>query len=170
MFRALISASRTAVLAQKRHPQHWKGATLPGVARFLSSSDGDKPGPRGTGNEDSDGRIEPWIPEYEDKFHEASEDKRQRLLYQSRKRGILENGLLLGSFASKYLDEMTEEEMALYDRLINLPSNDWEIYYWATGTKPTPDEFDNDIMDKLKEHAQNKNKESRIVMPPLKSN
>ena len=35
-------------------------------------------------------------------------------------------------------------------RLINLPSNDWEIYYWATNTKPTPEEFDNVIMDMLK--------------------
>ena len=65
---------------------------------------------------------------------------------------------------------MPNYNVTYFFRLINLPSNDWEIYYWATGTKPTPDEFDNDIMDKLKEHAQNKNKESRIVMPPLKSN
>ena len=117
-----------------------------------------------------DGPKEPWIPEYETKFEETSEDKRQRLQYQSRKRGILENGLLLGSFANKYLNSMTEEELALYDRLINLPSNDWEIYYWATGAKPTPDEFDNPMMDKLKEHARNKNRESRISMPPLNSN
>jgi len=172
MFRALISASSRAAVQLSRRPQ--LHSHLGRVATFQVSprsfSSDDKVPPRGTGNEDEDGRLEPWIPEYEDKFHEASEDKRQRLLYQSRKRGILENGLLLGSFADKYLDNMTEEEMALYDRLINLPSNDWEIYYWATGTKPTPDEFDNDIMDKLKEHAQNKNKESRIVMPPLKSN
>jgi len=141
---------------------------LPVVAqRFLSTTN--EP-PRGTGNEDEEGRLEPWIPEYEVKFHEPSEEKRQRLIYQSRKRGILENGLLLGSFCDKYLDSMTEHELALYDRLINLPSNDWEIYYWATGTKPTPDEFDNEIMDKLKEHAQNKDRESRVIMPPLKSN
>ena len=31
-----------------------------------------------------------------------------RLIYQSRKRGMLENGLLLGSFASKYLQAMTD--------------------------------------------------------------
>ncbi len=28
---------------------------------------------------------------------------------------------------------MTESQLKLYDRLINKPSNDWEIYYWATG-------------------------------------
>lgn len=112
---------------------------------------------------------EPWIPEQYDgtKFEETSEDKRNRLMYQSRKRGILENGLLLGSFAKKHLPNFTEEEMVLYDRLINLPSNDWDIYYWATGARETPDEYDNPIMDKLKEHARNENRESRITMPPL---
>merc|ERR1712179_597205 len=70
---------------------------------------------------------EPWIPEYIDKFEEPIAEKRSRLMYQSRKRGMLENGLLLGSFANKYLAEMDEEKLTLYDRLINLPSNDWEI-------------------------------------------
>ena len=112
---------------------------------------------------------EPWIPEFENKLEEGSVEKRSRLKYQSRKRGIAENGLLLGTFADKYLDTMNEEEMMLYDRLINLPSNDWDIYYWVTCTKPTPDEFDNIIMDKLKEHANNSNKESRFVMPPLRA-
>jgi len=111
---------------------------------------------------------EPWIPEFESKFEEGSEEKRSRLKYQSRKRGIAENGLILGTFADKYLDSMDGEEMMLYDRLINLPSNDWDIYYWITGTKPTPDDFDNAIMDKLKEHASNSEREVRITMPPLK--
>merc|ERR1712215_210676 len=110
---------------------------------------------------------EPWIPEYEDKFQEPINEKRARLLYQSRKRGMLENGLLFGSFANKHLNAMTEEQLVLYDRLINLPSNDWEIYYWAVGQKATPEEFDNEVMDMLKEHAKNKDRESRIQMPDL---
>lgn len=28
---------------------------------------------------------------------------------------------------------MTENQLKQYDRLINEPSNDWDIYYWATG-------------------------------------
>ena len=40
--------------------------------------------------------------------------------------------------------------VCLFFRLINLPSNDWEIYYWATDTKPTPEEFNNVVMDMLK--------------------
>ena len=132
---------------------------------------------------------EPWIPEYIEKFQEPLEEKRSRLMYQSRKRGMLENGLLLGkfifslylnmtsesdsslcypgSFAKKFLAEMDEEKLAFYDRLINLPSNDWEIYYWAVEQKETPEEFDNVIMDMLKLHAKNENRESRITMPDL---
>ena len=155
MYRTLVASSRrvlsccprvapTAVhnrltslsLEQLQQLQQLSRHTQGTLSRRLYSSDNKKP-PRGTGNEDEEGREEPWIPgmlmngidlahwsgaskryyldlrlpsvewayllspEYEDKFHEASEEKRQRLLYQSRKRGILENGLLLGSFADK---------------------------------------------------------------------
>jgi len=62
---------------------------------------------------------------------------------------------------------MNEEYLALYDRLINLPSNDWEIYYWVTGVKETPPEFDNNVMNMLKEHCKNKQKQMRIALPDL---
>lgn len=81
---------------------------------------------------------------------------------------MLENGLLLGSFANKYLDGFNPEQLSLYDRLINLPSNDWEIFYWATGARETPEEFENEVMNLLKEHAKNKDRESRIRLPDLK--
>merc|ERR1712107_652894 len=109
---------------------------------------------------------EPWIPEYVEKFEEPVEEKRARLMYQSRKRGMLENGLLLGSFASKYLGSLTTRSWPSM-MLINLPSNDWEIFYWAVGQKETPEDFDNIVMDMLKEHAKNEDRESRVVMPEL---
>ncbi|KAK4881018.1 hypothetical protein RN001_004337 [Aquatica leii] len=92
---------------------------------------------------------------------------RARLLYQSRKRGMLENGLILSSFAAKFLPDMTEEQLGLYDRLINTPSNDWDIYYWAVGTKETPEEFDNEIMRMLKQHVKNPDRTGLTMQPPL---
>ena len=77
------------------------------------------------------------------------------------------NNFITGSFAKKFVAEMDEEKLVLYDRLINLPSNDWEIYYWAVGQKETPEDFDNVVMDMLKQHAKNENRESRITMPDL---
>ena len=41
-------------------------------------------------------KDEPWIPPFIENFNEPIDEKRSRLLYQSRKRGMLENGLLLG--------------------------------------------------------------------------
>jgi len=90
-----------------------------------------------------------------------------RLTYQSRKRGMLENGLLLSTFASKYLNMFNDKQLRLYDRLINLPSNDWDIFYWATNVKPTPPEFDNEVMDLLKKHIQNEDRQARITQPDL---
>jgi len=107
------------------------------------------------------------IPPYEDKLGEPVHIKRARLLYQSRKRGMLENGLLLSNFAGVYLAEMTEPLLSQYDRLINQPSNDWEIYYWATGVQDTPPEFDNEIMASLKQYVLNENRENRTCQPNL---
>lgn len=80
---------------------------------------------------------------------------------------MLENGLLLSTFANKYLIKFDDKQLRLYDRLINLPSNDWDIFYWATGVKPTPHEFDNQVMDLLKKHIRNEDRQTRITQPDL---
>lgn len=100
--------------------------------------------------------------------NESLETRKARLVYQSRKRGMLENGLLLGSFASRYLGSMNERQVDLYDSLINTPSNDWDIYYWATGLRDTPTEFDNEVMDLFKRHTRNTDRECRFKLPDLK--
>ncbi|XP_061671432.1 succinate dehydrogenase assembly factor 2, mitochondrial isoform X2 [Syngnathoides biaculeatus] len=76
--------------------------------------------------------IEIPLPPWEEKPGESINIKRRRLLYESRKRGMLENCILLSLFAKRYLNTMSETQLQQYDRLINEPSNDWDIYYWAT--------------------------------------
>lgn len=83
---------------------------------------------------------------------------------------MLENGLLLSTFASRYLENMSEKQLCLYDDLINQPTNDWDIFYWATNVKPTPQEYNNEIMDLLKKHVTNANREQRIRQPGLYDN
>ena len=41
--------------------------------------------------------------------NESIEERRSRLMYQSRKRGISENGLILANFSSQYLKNMNGE-------------------------------------------------------------
>ncbi|XP_014480370.1 PREDICTED: succinate dehydrogenase assembly factor 2, mitochondrial-like [Dinoponera quadriceps] len=110
---------------------------------------------------------EPSIPYYVERDGEDADLKRARLTYQSRKRGMLENGLLLSTFAKKYLNTFNDTQLRLYDHLINLPSNDWDIFHWATGVKPTPPEFDNEVMDLLKKHTQNEDRQARVTQPDL---
>ncbi|OAA77218.1 TPR repeat protein [Akanthomyces lecanii RCEF 1005] len=66
---------------------------------------------------------------------ETDSTKRARLLYQSRKRGILESDLVLSTFAAAHLPTMTTAQLTEYD--LFLDENDWDIYYWATQHEPS---------------------------------
>ncbi|XP_072841618.2 succinate dehydrogenase assembly factor 2, mitochondrial [Pogona vitticeps] len=136
---------------------------LPGRALCLSRC-----GYRGDAPSDS-GRdlLEIPLPPWQARPQEPLETKRARLLYESRKRGMLENGLLLGFFAKENLNQMNEKQLDLYDRLINEPSNDWDIYYWATEAKPAPEIFENEVMEMLREFTKNRKREKRLRQPDL---
>ncbi|XP_059482359.1 succinate dehydrogenase assembly factor 2, mitochondrial-like [Neocloeon triangulifer] len=149
--RILLTAARNFAKLQYRAP----------IRTIVSTT------PRLTDMKEPDDIREPFIPPYQEKIDEPIKMKKARLLYQSRKRGMSENGLLLSTFAAKYLEQMDEKTLQDYDRLINLPSNDWDIFYWASGVKPTPAEFDNEIMNRLKEHVSNKDREARLHQPAL---
>ncbi|XP_017333661.1 succinate dehydrogenase assembly factor 2, mitochondrial [Ictalurus punctatus] len=107
------------------------------------------------------------LPPWEEKQNESLDIKRKRLLYESRKRGMLENCILLSLFAKRYLENMSASQLRQYDRLINEPSNDWDIYYWATEVKPTPDVYQGEVMDLLKEFTKNREMEQRLDAPNL---
>lgn len=64
---------------------------------------------------------------------EDIETKRARLVYQSRKRGMAENDILISTFAKRYLPDFNPQQLLMYDDIINKPSNDWDLYYWMTG-------------------------------------
>ena len=51
---------------------------------------------------------------------ESLQMKRKRLIYNSRKRGILETDLLLSTFIDKEIHAMTEKELVQYDNLLVL--------------------------------------------------
>lgn len=48
---------------------------------------------------------------------ESIETTRARLVYQSRKRGTLENDLLLSTFAQEHLGTMDAEELSEFDKV-----------------------------------------------------
>lgn len=63
-----------------------------------------------------DAKETPLPPRIE-RRNESTETLRARLVYQSRKRGMLEGDLLLSTFASENLPSMTHEELLEYDRV-----------------------------------------------------
>uniref|UniRef100_UPI00358F9BE1 succinate dehydrogenase assembly factor 2, mitochondrial isoform X1 n=2 Tax=Myxine glutinosa TaxID=7769 RepID=UPI00358F9BE1 len=119
---------------------------------------------RGHGGHGSDDRVmTPW----KERPGEALEKKRARLLYESRKRGTLENCLLLSIFAKEFLTKLSPSQVDLYDHLINTPSNDWDLFYWITGAQSPPAEFDNEVMHLLQDFAKNSRMEQRLRQPDL---
>ncbi len=89
--------------------------------------------------------------------NETSSQKRARLYYYSRKRGILETDLLLSTWAETYLSKLNDKELQEYDTL--LCENDWNLYYWLTNASiPPPHIQQLSILVSLKEHAKNKSK------------
>ncbi|CAO3647562.1 unnamed protein product [Cunninghamella blakesleeana] len=95
--------------------------------------------------------------------NENEEKKRARLIYQSRKRGILETDLLLSTFSKQYLPQFTMEQLIEYDQLLDEP--DWDIFYWSTYKKDRPLKWkDSKVLDMICEHA--KNKEKKVLRMP----
>ncbi|KAF1392798.1 hypothetical protein PFLUV_G00031790 [Perca fluviatilis] len=132
-----------------------QAAWRPAVTRLVPCR-----GYRGDSPDDTRGDlIEMPLPPWEERPGEPADIKKKRLLYESRKRGMLENCILLSLFAKRYLNTMSEKQLLQYDRLINEPSNDWDIYYWATEAQPTPDVYQGEVMDMLKEFTKNRNHE-----------
>lgn len=81
-----------------------------------------KPPPPPAGEDASDLTMEELIasPHPEGRDSEPTENLRKRLVYESRKRGILEMELLLGIFAKTRLAGMSDRELREYDRVSSL--------------------------------------------------
>lgn len=70
---------------------------------------------------------------------EPRDIKIKRLHMRSIRRGIKEMDLILTDFAVRHLPNLSDDDLALYDRL--LAESDLEIYSWITGQEPTPDRY-----------------------------
>ena len=96
---------------------------------------------------------------------ESREIKAKRLLWQSRKRGISENDLLLSTWFKEAEPEMSDEDLDTYSKLINSDVNEWDLFYWISKTKPVPEEYDTKIMHSLQKHCANDKREERFFQP-----
>jgi antitoxin CptB len=75
---------------------------------------------------------------------ETRDIRRKRLLFRSWHRGMREADLLLGSFAERYLAELSDEQLDRYEDL--LANSDGPILDWITGRAVPPPEQDSDVL------------------------
>lgn len=78
---------------------------------------------------------------------ENTENKRKRLIFRSWHRGTKEMDQILGSFANQYIPQFSEEELDLYEQM--LENSDPELYDWICGRAEVPANKNSAILEKL---------------------
>ncbi len=72
----------------------------------------------------------------------------KKILYRARHRGFKEADILLGGFAEAHVPAMSATELDAFEALLAAP--DQELYSWITGKEPTPPDFDNPMLDRVR--------------------
>jgi antitoxin CptB len=75
--------------------------------------------------------------------------RRRKLRFRSWHRGMREMDLIMGRFADASLDRLSEDEVAQFERLIEVPDRD--LLAWITGEEPTPKDYEGGLLRKLRE-------------------
>ena len=75
------------------------------------------------------------------------EKTRKRLHFRAWHRGTKESDLLLGRFADQHLADMTAEELAEFEQVLD--RIDPELMDWITGREPVPANLRTPILDKV---------------------
>ena len=78
----------------------------------------------------------------------ALDERRRRILFRAWRRGVREMDLVMGRFADAYLPAMNEDELAEFERLLDVP--DPQALAWITGGEDLPSEFDTPLFARLR--------------------
>jgi antitoxin CptB len=72
----------------------------------------------------------------------------KRLYFRSWHRGTREMDLLLGRFAERCLDQLSEAELGQYEAL--LEAADPDLYGWIAGEAAVPQAYDTAVLERIK--------------------
>ena len=73
----------------------------------------------------------------------------RRLIYRASYTGMKETDLLLGQFAKRHLPNLSLEELADFEALLD--AGDPSIFAWVRGDEDVPPEFNNHVFKLIKE-------------------
>lgn len=78
----------------------------------------------------------------------------RRLVYRASYTGMKETDLLLGQFAKTHLPLLTDEQLDLFEALLD--AGDPSIFAWVRGDEEVPPRFDNSVLKLIKDfHVNN---------------
>ena len=86
-------------------------------------------------------------PDYIQAMTASTDIKRKKLRIRAWRRGFKEADLILGRYADANLDAMSDDEVVLFEQL--LEQEDQDIYGWIIGREPVPEAFRNGVMTAL---------------------
>ena len=78
----------------------------------------------------------------------ALDERRRRILFRAWRRGVREMDLIMGRFADAHLPTMTEDELAEFERLLDVP--DPQALGWIISGEDLPPEFDTPLFSLLR--------------------
>lgn len=76
------------------------------------------------------------------------DERRKKLRFRAWRRGFREIDLIMGGFADRRIEELSETGLNEFERLLEAP--DQEVYAWITGAAPPPPEFDTPTLAALR--------------------
>ncbi len=73
--------------------------------------------------------------------------RRKKLYFRSCHRGIKEMDIIFSQFACQILPIMPDAELDDYERILELPDTD--LFAWATGRQPVPENLTSPLLERL---------------------
>ena len=74
--------------------------------------------------------------------------RRRRVLFRSWHRGIREMDLVLGRFADENIETLSDDELRVYEALMEVPDRD--LLKWVTGEAAVPANYDTEVFQSVR--------------------
>ena len=81
------------------------------------------------------------------------ETYKKKIIFKASHRGSKEMDILLGNFIKKYIELFNENELGLFNDILECDDDD--IYQWIIGKKEIPNQYSNRVLSLLINNTKN---------------